>query len=80
MAMRQSVCVVALVLATSVAVAQTATTSPTAGGKQTKGTTPPGGGASIPSDLRRNASKDVPMGEGKPKNSTPSAGNDKRGK
>jgi hypothetical protein len=42
---------------------------------------PPAGGATIPSDMRTNASKDVPMGNGKPKSSAPAASApDKRAK
>jgi hypothetical protein len=35
---------------------------------------PPVGGAAIPSELRSNAAKDVPMGNGKPKANVPAAG------
>lgn len=41
---------------------------------------PPVGGATIPSDMRTNATKDVPMGNDKPKSSTPAGSSDKRSK
>ena len=41
---------------------------------------PPVGGAGIPRDLRSNATKDIPMGDGKPKGGAPAAGTDKRAK
>ena len=41
---------------------------------------PPTGGAGIPRDQRSNATKDIPMGNGKPKSSEPAGSTDRRGK
>jgi len=41
---------------------------------------PPIGGATIPRDMRTNATKDVPMGDGKPKSSAPAGPSEKRSK
>ena len=41
---------------------------------------PPIGGATIPSDMRTKSTKDVPMGDGKPKSSAPAGPSDKRAK
>lgn len=74
----------ASVLAGSAALAQPAsdktTTAPAPTGSQTREVPPPPGGAAIPSDLRSKATKDIPMGNGKPKSSEPSGSTDKRGK
>jgi hypothetical protein len=71
------------VLAASAASAQSPADRPhppaTSGGGQIR-EAPPVGGAGIPKDLRSNATKDIPMGDGKPKGSAPAAGTDKRGK
>ena len=72
----------ASVLAGSAALAQPAPDKPnssTPKGGQIK-ESPPTGGAGIPRDQRSNATKDIPMGNGKPKSSEPTGSTDKRGK
>ena len=80
--MRQAFSVAVLLLATSAAFAQPAGEKPAAGG-QISQPGPPPGGATIPPEQRSNATKDIPMGNGKPKaNGTAPTGSapDKRAK
>ena len=67
---RQVFSVAVLLLATSAAFAQPAGDKPVAGG-QISQPGPPPGGATIPPEQRSKATKDVPMGNGKPKANGP---------
>jgi hypothetical protein len=73
--MRQLFAFALLVLAGSAAFAQQPAPDKPTSSIPSKGqnSTPPAGGAAIPPELRSNSTKDIPMGNGKPKENAPAA-------
>jgi hypothetical protein len=69
-----------LVLTISASLAQEAADKPTSSIPKGQPSAPPIGAATIPPEFRSNATKDIPMGNGKPNTGESSAGGARNGK
>jgi hypothetical protein len=78
--MFRALTIAAFVLMVCPSFAQRAPDKGDAAGSSKSGQGAPVGAATIPSDMRSNASKDVPMGSGTPKDGNPTGGISQGGK